>query len=237
MIPVQSNDSTRSSLPSQNRFRPRGANWGISIGLLGMATLFLAGCGESLSSSSSGGSGSSGSWSGPAYSAYLGTVTVNSSNCLVFPASLTVISFDAGIAATARVTVSGSLNAADGWMMILAYGTAANNVNGSYRSTFAIDGVIPGVGENVLALWHSVGFQLTTNTPSIGGFTAFTSGDSFASWVTDFDKGAESADSWWPDTTPTGSGDVTSTGGMGTPPGTSAHVEGFSATLCSYAVS
>jgi len=56
-------------------------------------------------------------WSGPAYSATVGTVTVNSSGCLVFPSSITVISFDAGVAGTtARITVSGSVDAANGYL-------------------------------------------------------------------------------------------------------------------------
>ncbi len=55
MNTVQSNESTRSSLPSQNRFRPRGAIGWLSIALLGMAALFLAGCGGGGSSSSSDG--------------------------------------------------------------------------------------------------------------------------------------------------------------------------------------
>ena len=58
MNTVQSHESTRSSLPSQNRFRPRRAIGGLSIALLGLAALFLAGCGGGGDSSSSGGGNS-----------------------------------------------------------------------------------------------------------------------------------------------------------------------------------
>lgn len=238
MNTVQSNETIRASLPAQNRFHRTRAIWWLSILSLGLAALLLAGCGGDSSSTSTTSGGGGGTWGGPAYSAFLGSVTVDGSGCLAFPSGIAVISFDAGFAATtARVTVSGSLDAANSYMMIFAYGNAADTI-GSYKTSFAMDGfVFP--GENDLVLWTAVGAPAGANAPSTGGFTPFATGESFTSWVSDFDSVAESADSWWPDTTPgaVGTGDVTSTGGMGTSGGSAAFVSGVSATLCSYEVS
>lgn len=197
----------------------------------------LGGCSDDDSKVTNGGGGS-GSWSGPAYSAYLGSVTVDSSGCLVFPAALTVISFNDGIAtATVRITVSGSLEANDGYMMIYAYGASTADPSGSYKSSFSMDGVIPGIGQNVLALWSSIGSKIASITASGGGFTAFTTSQPFTSWVSDFNPGATSADSWWPDAVTTvAPGDVTNNT-MGTQGGSAAFVSGVSTRLCSYALS
>lgn len=56
MNSAQSNQSKRSPLSPQNRFRPRGAIWWLSMALLGMAALFLAGCSDEEEDSSSGSS-------------------------------------------------------------------------------------------------------------------------------------------------------------------------------------